>query len=120
MLKVYTIVYCIILALLLLFSFVAKFLVGAAGHASSSGASDYFFMAYCTLTFVCLVSHLNRQSRFLKYLNSVLVGIGASAALYIMIELLVEEEFNSIVLGFGLLLLFILFCSAFLRTLLKN
>lgn len=118
MLKAYSILYCIILALLLLLSLVAKFLVGAAGHTSSSGVSDYVFIAYCVITFICLVSHINRPSQFFKYLNTVLVGIGAAAAIYIIVEMLFEEEFIFVIFGFGLL--FILLCTALIRALLKN
>jgi hypothetical protein len=114
MLKAYSIMYCMILILLILFLFLIQYF-----KAVEIDWRGYIVITYCALTTITLLLHLRYLANtLLKYVNTALVSIGAAAAIYIFIEMLIRNNFIPAI--FIIVLLFLLLCTALIRVLLKN
>lgn len=110
MLKVYTVIYCILLALLLLFMIAASFLVGVAGHNTPFKTSDYLLFLFIVTTIISLIIDIRVPAfRLFKYFNAALVLTGALTVTYTLIEMLREGDFIFILIVCQLLFLILSF-----------
>ncbi len=125
MLKVYSVIYRIMLVLAVLFLFVAKFLVGAAGHNSDTGVSDDIFIAYCIITIIGLMTYANtktgRLKQVLRFVNVALVLFGILAAGYIAGTIFYEgESILEMAIPLILVIIFIITGIQLLRAFIKD
>ena len=125
MLKVYSVIYRIMLVLAMLILFVAKFLVGAAGHNSDTGESDDIFIAYCIITTIGLTIYANiktgKLKHILRFVNMLLVFVGVLVAGYMAGTIFYEgESILEMAIPLILVILFIITGIQLLRALIKD
>lgn len=86
MLKVYSVLFRIVLVLFVILMFAAQMVVGVAGHNQDSGLSEYLPLIYSVLTFATLWIYdeidEGQTKQILRYVNILLVGTGVGILLY--------------------------------------
>lgn len=123
MLKLYTILYSIFLILVLLLQFLAKIIVGAAGHVSAYNALEYFITGVIITTFLSLLLYSRNiiSSIIVKYTNIALVSVLAIAVVYMLVVTITDGDIDLITLIIIILqILFIILSIALIRALITH
>ena len=96
MLQSLTIIYRIIIVLLLVFSLVAKFMVGVAGHNSGFDIGEVIFFGFIITSFISLMLFQNlregHSKNIFRYLSAGLVLIGGTALLWAIYQGFTEGD----------------------------
>jgi hypothetical protein len=125
--KLCSIIYRLVLALVIPVCFVAKILVGAAGHNSDFIWSDYLLFAFSVITVILLTilfrnRELESQVRsFIRVACIILVSISVVFEIYGLYDFFTNSEFSiGDNIGLSIVLLFTIITLIVLRRIVKD
>jgi hypothetical protein len=107
-LKVYSVLYRIVLVLFVVLMFAAQMAVGVAGHNKNWSVTEYLPLIYSAVTFSTLWIYAKNSNRqMLRYINIILVSVGTIAALYVVLGSIINDGFIIGLIIPGVLFIFV-------------